>query len=115
MLENQLLHQPDFARRDMPAVKPELVYPATELYPLCPASKPQGWGLGFMISPGVTGRSDTTVHWAGLSNVFWWCDRDKGVAGIVATQVLPFVDPKAAMLWAKVETTVYDALQTVEN
>jgi CubicO group peptidase (beta-lactamase class C family) len=110
MFTNQLPHQPDFARRSLPAVKPELVYPAEELYPLCQPSSPQGWGLSFMISPGVTGRSDTTVHWSGLSNVFWWCDRAKGVAGIVASQVLPFVDPKAGELWVKVESKVYESL-----
>lgn len=27
---------------------------------------------------------------AGLPNLFWWCDRENGVAGIIATQILPF-------------------------
>ncbi|CAI6088208.1 unnamed protein product [Clonostachys chloroleuca] len=107
MFENQLPNDPNFARVALPAVKPELVHPAKELYPLCPASEPQGWGLGFMISGGVTGRSNHTVHWSGLSNCFWWCDREKGVAGIVASQVLPFADLKAVQLWADVETATY--------
>lgn len=111
MFTNQLPAQPDFARRSLPAVKPDLVYPTEELYPLCPTAAPQGWGLSFMISPGVTGRSETTAHWSGLSNVFWWCDRDKGVAGIVGSQVLPFVDPITASLWSSVETTLYKWLQ----
>jgi len=25
-----------------------------------------------------------------LANLFWWCDREKGVAGMVASQILPF-------------------------
>lgn len=111
MFTNQLAHQPNFARHNLHAVKEDLVYPATELYPLCPAGKPQGWGLSFMISPGVTGRPDTTAHWSGLSSIFWWCDREKGVAGIVGSQVLPFADQKAAMLWAQIEGKVYGALQ----
>jgi hypothetical protein len=111
MFVNQLVHDPDFARRDMPAVKPDLVHPVKEFYPLCPGDEPQGWGLSFMITPGVTGRSVTTGHWAGLSNCFWWCDRNQGVAGIVASQVLPFADLQAVQLWAGMETVVYDSLE----
>ncbi|CAG9951210.1 unnamed protein product [Clonostachys rosea f. rosea IK726] len=110
MFENQLPNDPNFARVELPAVNTELVHPAKELYPLCPASEPQGWGLGFMISGGLTGRSRQTVHWSGLSNCFWWCDREKGVAGIVASQVLPFADLKAVHLWADVETATYNDL-----
>ncbi|KAL2837306.1 beta-lactamase/transpeptidase-like protein [Aspergillus pseudoustus] len=110
MFTNQLPTQPNFARRALPAVKPDLVHPAEELYPLCPSYTPQGWGLSFMISPGITGRCETTAQWSGLSNVFWWCDREKGVAGIVASQVLPFVDPQAAKLWVDVEAKTYEGL-----
>ncbi|KAL5343986.1 beta-lactamase/transpeptidase-like protein [Aspergillus crustosus] len=112
IFKNQLLDKPDFARRHLPAVNPELVYPAEELYPLCPPSKSQGWALGLgMISPGTTGRSDSTVHWSGLSNVYWWCDRENGVAGVVASQILPFPDPDVVGLWVQVETEVYKGLQ----
>ena len=96
-------------------MKRDLVYEAAELYPLCPPDKPQGWGLSFMITPGVTGRSDDTVQWSGLSNVFWWCDRAKGVAGIVGSQVLPFVDPKAAELWVLVEQAFYAGLENAKT
>ncbi|KAE8364608.1 beta-lactamase/transpeptidase-like protein [Aspergillus caelatus] len=111
MFTNQIHQHPDFARQPLSAMKPDLVSPCKELYPLCPTPTPQGWGLTFMISPGVTGRSDTTAHWSGLSNVFWWCDRERGVAGIVGSQVLPFVDPEAGLLWASVEAAVYEGLQ----
>ncbi|KAJ5148310.1 hypothetical protein N7526_001662 [Penicillium atrosanguineum] len=110
MFTNQIPHMPNFGRKPLPAIKPDLVYLAAELYPLA-LSKPQGWGLTFMLSPGVTGRSSATAHWSGLSNVFWWCDRDKGIAGVVGSQILPFVDPKAAGLWAEVEGLVYEGLQ----
>lgn len=112
MFENQIPGSSNFARRKLPAVKPDLVYPAESLYPFCPAPAPQGWGLSFMISPGPTGRSDATAHWSGLSNLFWWCDREQGVGGVVASQMLPFADPKVAMLWAAVEKKVYRGLQT---
>lgn len=111
MFTNQIPQHPNFARRRLPAVKEGLVYPVEELYPLCPGSSPQGWGLTFMISPGLTGRSNTTVHWSGLSNIFWWCDRETGVAGIVASQVLPFADSKTVKLWADVEAKAYEGLR----
>ena len=38
----------------------------------------------------ANGRAKGTANWAGLSNLFWWCDREKGVAGMVASQILPF-------------------------
>lgn len=108
MFRNQLADSPNFAREHIPAVVEELVHPADGFYSLAPPSAPQGWGLSFMISPSVTGRSDSTAHWAGISNLFWWCDREKGVAGVVASQILPFPDPKAGELWAHVETVVYE-------
>ncbi|KAH6605526.1 beta-lactamase family [Trichoderma cornu-damae] len=111
MFINQLAWLPNFARRHLPAVKPELVYVAEALYPPCPPPTPQGWGLGFMITPGPTGRSDTTGHWSGLSNVFWWCDRERGVAGVVASQLLPFADLKVVELWMGVESKVYESIE----
>ncbi|KAB5550760.1 beta-lactamase/transpeptidase-like protein [Coniochaeta sp. 2T2.1] len=111
MFTNQLPQWPNFARRHLPAAKPELVYPAEGLYPVCPPSFPQGFGLGCLISPGITGRSEGAVHWTGLSNVFWWVDQENGIGGVVASQVLPFVDPQAATLWLQIEARAYEGLQ----
>lgn len=36
------------------------------------------------------GDADVDDNDAGLPNLFWWCDRENGVAGIIATQILPF-------------------------
>lgn len=111
MFRNQLEHWPNFARQNMLAVKPDLVYPADALYPPCEYPNPQGWGLSFLISPGPTGRSDSTGSWSGLSNIFWWCDREKKVAGVVGSQLLPFADPTTANLWVNVEQKVYEGLR----
>jgi CubicO group peptidase (beta-lactamase class C family) len=111
MFTNQLAWLPDFGRRHFPAVKPELVYEAEAFYPPCPPPTPQGWGLGFMITPGPTGRSDKTGQWSGLSNAFWWCDRERGVAGLVASQILPFADLEVVKLWMGVEYKVYESIQ----
>ncbi|CAN9121607.1 unnamed protein product [Alternaria sp. RS040] len=110
MFQNQITQFPNFARQNIPAAKPDLTNAIPEIYPV-PGNGPQGWGLTFMLSgAGATGRSASTAFWAGLPNLWWWCDREKGVAGIVATQLLPFADGQVLNLWGKIESAVYQAL-----
>lgn len=105
MFTNQIPEFPDFGRHAIPAAKPDLTNPIPELYPQ-PAEQPQGWGLTFMLTlhPGATGRGGNTGWWAGLPNLFWWCDREGGVAGIVASQILPFAGEFLSFgaLWLRV-------------
>jgi len=91
MFTNQIPQFPDFGRKGIKGAKPLYANDIPELYPQ-PREQPQGWGLTFMLtlSEGATGRGRNTAWWAGLPNLFWWCDREKGVAGILATQILPF-------------------------
>lgn len=110
MFRNQIPEFPNFSRQAIPAAKPDLTNPIGELYPVS-GNPPQGWGLTFMLSNGgATGRSKGTGHWAGLSNVWWWADREKGVAGMVCTQILPFADMKVLGLWGAVEAEIYQGL-----
>jgi CubicO group peptidase (beta-lactamase class C family) len=109
MFRNQIPDFPNFGRQSIPAAKQGLTNPIPELYPI-PGDGPQGWGLTFMLTGGVTGRSPGTAQWAGLPNLWWWCDREKGVAGIICTQVLPFADLKVLELWGGIETAVYGGL-----
>ena len=110
MFRNQIADFPDFGRQAIPAAKPDLTNAIPELYPV-EGRPPQGWGLTFIISGGGgTGRSKGTVHWAGLPNLWWWCDREKGVAGMICTQILPFADAKVLGLWVDVEAEVYRGL-----
>lgn len=107
MFENQIPHFPEFGRHGIPASKCDLTNAIPDIYP----GKKQGWGLTFMLSDGPTGRSDGTGMWAGLPNLFWWCDREKGVAGIIGTQVLPFADAQLIGLWVAFESGIYQGLQ----
>src|SRR6266851_1361967 len=70
------------------------------------------WGLSFMINPQQmpTGRSPGSMAWAGLANSYFWIDPARKVAGVYATQVLPFFDEKAAGAYECFETAVYQAL-----
>ncbi|KAF1941481.1 beta-lactamase/transpeptidase-like protein [Clathrospora elynae] len=110
MFTNQIERFPDFGRQPFPDAKPDLTNTISELYPV-EGKPPQGWGLTFMLSNGgVTGRSKSTAFWAGIANCWWWCDREKGVGGIVCTQILPFGDAKVLGLWFGVEGRIYQAL-----
>nr|XP_036586312.1 beta-lactamase family protein [Colletotrichum truncatum]KAF6796719.1 beta-lactamase family protein [Colletotrichum truncatum] len=109
MFTNQIPKFPNFGRAGIPDAKPEYTNPLADLYPV-PGNPPQGWGLTFMITGGPTGRSDKTAFWAGLPNLFWWCDRENGVAGMICSQILPFGDSSVMGLWAQVETAIYKAL-----
>ncbi|KAJ5476247.1 hypothetical protein N7475_001976 [Penicillium sp. IBT 31633x] len=110
MFSNQIPQFPNYSRQSIPASKPDLTNPVPELYPVS-GNPPQGWGLTFMLSNGgATGRSSGTGHWAGLANLWWWADREKGVAGMVCTQILPFVDLQVIGLWGTIEAEVYKAL-----
>ncbi|KAH7067549.1 beta-lactamase/transpeptidase-like protein [Paraphoma chrysanthemicola] len=110
MFTNQIPEFPEFGRQGIPDAKPDLTNPLGEIYPV-EGNPPQGWGLTFMLSNGgPTGRSKTTGFWAGLPNCWWWADREKGVGGIVCSQILPFGDMKVLGLWFNIETQIYQAL-----
>ena len=62
--------------------------------------------------PGVTGRGKNTAWWAGIANLFWWCDREKGIAGMIASQVMPFGDMGVLGQWFACEGEVYKAVSS---
>jgi CubicO group peptidase (beta-lactamase class C family) len=70
------------------------------------------WGLSFLINTrqGPAGRSAGSLSWAGLANTYFWLDPSRQVAGVILTQSLPFVDPKATALYGEFEAGVYKAL-----
>jgi CubicO group peptidase (beta-lactamase class C family) len=71
--------------------------------------QPTGWTLGFLtnLEPGANGRSAGSLAWAGISNCYYWLDRQAGVAGVMLAQMLPFADPRALALFGKFERAVY--------
>ena len=110
MWENQIPQLPNFGRKGIPAAKSEQSNPIPDMYPQGEA--PQGWNLLGMltIEPTATGRGENTAWWAGIANLFWWADREKGVAGMLASQVMPFGDPHVMGAWVGAEKAVYDSL-----
>lgn len=70
------------------------------------------WGLTFMINPTAFpgGRSAGSLSWGGLANSYYWIDPVKKVAGVWATQLLPFYDARAVTRFEAFERDVYAAL-----
>jgi methyl acetate hydrolase len=70
------------------------------------------WGLSFLINTkqGPAGRSAGSLSWAGLANTYFWLDPARRVAGVILTQSLPFVDPRAIKLYGAFESGVYKAI-----
>lgn len=75
---------------------------------------PKSWALTFMINDEVapTGRPAGALGWAGLANLFFWIDRQNGIGGFWATQILPFADPTSFGGYMAFETAVYDSLES---
>lgn len=88
----------------LPGVIPALSNDA-EFFP----GMPKSWGLTFMINEETapTGRPAGALGWAGLTNLFYWIDRQNGIGGFWATQILPFADPVSFGGYMDFETAVY--------
>ncbi len=82
---------------------------------------PLDWGLGGMLTMedvpsglGLAGnghgprRSKGSMFWAGLPNLYWWMDRQAGVSGFYASQLLPQGDPRSIELFGEFEECVYE-------
>jgi methyl acetate hydrolase len=67
------------------------------------------FGLGFLITadqvPGK--RSPGSLSWGGINNTYFWVDPNRGIAGVILMQYLPFADPKALALHDAFERATY--------
>ncbi len=72
----------------------------------------KGWSYSFMTNEkeAPTGRPAGAIGWAGLANLFYWIDRQNGIGGFWATQILPFGDAASFGAYMGFESAVYDAM-----
>ncbi len=73
----------------------------------------KSWSYSFMVNDeeAPTGRPAGAIGWAGLTNLFFWIDRQNGIAGYWATQILPFADGTSFTGYMDFETATYRALK----
>ena len=90
--------------RPMPSLIPQLATDGA----LLPGALDE-FGLGFALNSTAvgTGRGANTLSWAGIFNTFFWIDREKQVAAVLMTQMLPFLDPGPMKLLEDFDRAVY--------
>jgi methyl acetate hydrolase len=73
----------------------------------------KGWAYSFMTNREQTpsGRPAGSLMWAGLANSFFWIDRQQGIGGYWASQILPFQDCASYPGFVDFETAVNHHLQ----
>ena len=74
----------------------------------------KSWSYSFMTNEedAPTGRPAGALGWAGLANSFFWIDRQNGLGGYWATQILPFGDQVSLLGYLDFETAAYANLVT---
>jgi len=94
----------ELAVGEIEALDPRLVAPETVL-----PGGIDGFGLGFALNrrPLVSGRGANTMSWAGVYNTFFWIDRERGIAAVLLSQLLPFGDGGAALVAEDFDRLVY--------
>jgi len=99
--------RPDLKVTMLPGVIPTLSNDA-EFFP----GLNKSWSLPFMRNEerAPTGRPAGGQGWAGLANLFYWIDRQNGIGGFWATQILPFGDPASFTGYIDFETSTYKSL-----
>ncbi|EXJ60852.1 beta-lactamase [Cladophialophora yegresii CBS 114405] len=77
-------------------------------FPSMPVEK-KGWSAGFMLNHEDLpyGRKAGSGAWAGLGNLFYWVDPATGIAGMIGTSLLPFVNPTVMRLFDEMERVAY--------
>ena len=97
-------------------ITPLAVTPLTSVLPAMSLDSDMGfgseasWSYGFLRheSSGDNGRQAGSLSWAGLFNSFFWLDNASGLAGVWATQRLPFCHPAAIAGLGAFERAAYD-------
>lgn len=94
--------------RDLPTCAPE----RSRDLALSPGRKKKWSHLGLLhleAQPG--GRSAGSISWAGVANTFFWIDFEAGLAALVFTQSLPFLDTGVLALVDRYERCLYAGLR----
>ncbi|KAG7424590.1 Acyltransferase LovD [Fusarium oxysporum f. sp. raphani] len=79
------------------------------IYNSIPSTTPVSFGLGGIInlSPIPNRRSENSLSWTGMPNIYWWIDIKKGIAGVYLSQLLPSGDQQSTDLFSAFEEYVY--------
>jgi len=73
----------------------------------------KSWAYTFQVNEEATpsGRPAGQLMWAGLANLFYWIDRQNGIGGMWASQILPFQDIASYPGFVDFESAIYRHLK----
>ncbi|RDW86603.1 uncharacterized protein DSM5745_03245 [Aspergillus mulundensis] len=110
MFTDQIPAMPIKSNEYTPTGKPEIAN-ATPLQP-GPEDLSEGRGLSFALShaQSPTGRAAGSASWDGVANLFWFADRENGIGGVVASQILLYEDLEVVGCSGAVESIIYNDL-----
>lgn len=91
-----------YGNKEMPAANYEMVRPLPE--PAHPQLLPNR-GFGFGVS--LEGDRLERAYGVGLANTFWSLDREKGVAGIISSSIIPLNEPVVLDVWKRAQEIIY--------
>ena len=101
---------PDVDRSQVGEVGASLPIASLEgtILPSMPAEK-KGWSAGLLINHEDLpyGRNAGSGAWCGLGNLYYWIDRKAGIAGMVCSSILPFLNPTVTTLFDELERVAY--------
>lgn len=90
MFRDQIPDRPRIRSTIRESAKPDLQKHAPVIPQ--PDDLTEGWGLTFALShtDSATGRAKGSASWEGIANLFWFADRENGIGGMIASQILPY-------------------------
>ena len=94
----------DLTIRPMPSLIPQFITDGAVL----PGALDK-FGFGFALNSGTadTARGANTMAWAGVFNTFFWIDREKQIAAVFFSQMLPFLDSDSKKVLEDFDRAVY--------
>jgi methyl acetate hydrolase len=95
-------------RTALPAAVEDLI-----LFPSCPKTHSLGFARTEKDMEGM--RAAGSQFWGGVLNTHFWFDPTNDVAGILMTQLLPFLDDEVMFRYADFERAVYANLDQLKD
>ena len=90
--------------------QPAVQATVTRPFPVAPAAGRDKFGFGFEITTSnkenLNLRSPGSYTWAGIDNTHFWVDPQRGIAGVIMFQVLPFYDDATMKVYQEFEETI---------
>ncbi|OHE92541.1 beta-lactamase family protein [Colletotrichum orchidophilum] len=82
-----------------------------------PPTREYDWAFGGLLVDGEAHprRRPGTLIWGGAANIFWWIDRETGLAGVFGTQIMPAGEAVTRGYIKAFEDEMYSRVQSLKR